>query len=302
MPMNVDKPSVKRPAAFSLSSGGSTPSKRVALQPVQTETEQTFDNPDMQKLYALLGSKIDATNSITAAITTRVSELEVEGAVAKGRMNEHDHTLTSINYQAANQADMTDSLYNSNNLNQVLLSGVRVEMVNEVQLTASESIAKLVTQTKVHPGAVTRVFTQKFPAPKPGFLPDIVVYFVNGESGHSFRLEASRLRKEESPAWQSIYINNVVTKSTRVRICILQAIATAAQALPVNAGKTFYVSRYDVRPQLCIKGVNGNIKRTFYVDAVGEYESLLTPGAIDKARKIAGRTYGNRLKPTFIVL
>ena len=87
-----------------------------------------------------------------------------------------------------------------------------------------------------------------------------------------------------------------------MRVALLESIAKALQRLPANEGKTVMVNKFDTRPQLCFKTGDKITKRLFYIDAIQKYETLLTPEAIAFARKIAGKSYGIRLDPIFVVL
>jgi hypothetical protein len=85
-------------------------------------------------------------------------------------------------------------------------------------------------------------------------------------------------------------------------VALLQAIAKALQRLPSNVGKKIIVTRFDTRPQLCYKTGNRIDRRLFYIDAIQKYQSLLTPADLAFARKIAGKAFEDRLRPTFAVL
>ena len=87
-----------------------------------------------------------------------------------------------------------------------------------------------------------------------------------------------------------------------VRAALLQLIAKSLQRLPSNAGKTIMVTRFDTRPRLCYKIGNRIEKGLFYIDAIQKYESLLTPADLAYARKIAGKSFEDTLRPIFSVL
>jgi hypothetical protein len=154
----------------------------------------------------------------------------------------------------------------------------------------------------VHPGAVSTVIAQQFPIPKGQHLPDLRIFFNCPQTGLLFRQQANKLRKDKAPGWAGIFVSNVATKSTMVRVALLQSIAKALQRLPSNAGKTIMVTRFDTRPQLCYKMGNRIEKRLFYIDAIQKYESLLTPADLAYARKIAGKSFEDSLRPVFAVL
>ena len=159
-----------------------------------------------------------------------------------------------------------------------------------------------VATTKIHPAAITRVYFQKFPAPKEGFMCDFTIHFNCCEAGSAFRQQANQLRKDEVPKWNNVYVRNVNTKGTKVCIFILQTLATTIQSLPANEGKTVFVTKFESRPQLCFKKGDRIERRLHYIDALDKYEKMLTDDNIAHARRIAGRSFGNRLRPTFGVL
>jgi hypothetical protein len=87
--------------------------------------------------------------------------------------------------------------------------------------------------------------------------------------------------------WTGIFVSNVATKSTHVRVALLEPVAKALQRLPANEGKIVMVNRFDTRPQLCFKSGDKITKRIFFIEAMEKYQTLLTPEAIAFARKIA---------------
>ena len=99
-----------------------------------------------------------------------------------------------------------------------------------------------------------------------------------------------------------MYVSNDPNKSTRVRICVLQAMAKRLAPLPANSGKTIFVSRFDVRPQLCFKFAGRVEKRFDYVTAIEKYRSVLTEEDKVAARKVAGKTFSEDDLRQFIVL
>ncbi len=124
----------------------------------------------------------------------------------------------------------------------------------------------------------------------------------SSEAGTLFRADANKLRKDKVGEWASIYVNNEVTKATRVRSALLQSIASALQKLPANVGKTVFVTKFESRPQLCFKVGDKIESRLFYIDAIQKYQTLLKEADLAFGRKIAGKSFGKTLIPTFIVL
>ncbi len=82
----------------------------------------------------------------------------------------------------------------------------------------------------------------------------------------------------------------------------MQSIASALGRLPSNVGKTVFVTKFESRPQLCIKSGDRIERRFFFVEAIQIYQTLLKEADLTNGRKIAGRTFDKGLTPTFIVL
>jgi len=266
----------------------------------------TFTDSNIQSLYTLLSAQIANISSSTLEVGNRVESLEQSAEELERRVDIHNGTMQTMVWQSANQAEITDSLVNDKNLNQVTVSGLRILdyiLEDGTTLMGLRDIAlSLVATTKVHPASITRVYPHKFPTPKEGFMCDFTIHFNCCEAGTAFRLQANQMRKDEAPKWHKVYVRNVTTKATKVRIFILQALATALQKLPANVGKTLFVTKFESRPQLCFKRGERIEKRMYYIDALDKYEGKLTEDNIAQARKIAGRSFGARLRPTFGVL
>ena len=234
-----------------------------------------------------------------------IRDLTVEGRLTflEDKVENQRKCMTLMIYQSANQADITDSLTNTNNLNQVIVSGITDGCFDLGWSPHIRAVVdKLVSFTKVHPGAVSTATAQQFPIPKGQHLPDLRIIFNCPQAGLLFRQQAHKLRKDKAPGWAGIFVSNVATRSTQVRVALLQSIAKALQRLPSNAGKIVMVTRFDTRPQLCYKIGTRIEKRLFYIDAIQKYESLLTPADLAYAKKIAGKAFEDRLRPIFAIM
>ena len=75
---------------------------------------------------------------------------------------------------------------------------------------------------------------------------------------------------------------------------------------PNHRAEKINVSRFESRPKLffCVgSGDNERVIRTMsFCDAISKYGHILTTEDKAIARKIAGSTFGARLKPLFLVL
>ena len=272
----------------------------------RTIVAPTFTDPNIASLYTLLSTQISNISSSNLEVSNRVDSLELSAEVIERRVEVHNGTMNVMVWQAVDQADITDSLVNDGNLNQVILSGLRsLSFILEdgvTQMGLMDIAMNMVSTTKIHPASIKRVFSQRFPAPKDGFLNDFVIHFNCVEAGAMFRQQANQLRKDNAPKWHNVYVQNVITKATRVRIFVLSALATTLKTLPANQGKTIFVTKFESRPQLCFKTGDRVERRMFYIDALNKYKDLLTGDNIAQARRIAGRSFGTRLRPIFGVL
>ena len=281
--------------------------------PISGTSSQTAGSP--HPLIGPSSSKVSRTEGVfeskdppadvknTGENHDEVATVDEKFAAIKHNLKVHETCLKAVIYQTANQADITDSLINTNNLNQVVVSGIPDGCFGLGWSPKIKPVVqKLVSFTKVHPGSIQTAIPQRFPIPKNSNLPDLKIIFNSPQAGVLFRQEANKLRKDKKEGWTGIYVSNVASKSTLVRVALLESIAKALQRLPANEGKTVMVNKFDTRPQLCFKTGDKITKRLFYIDAIQKYETLLTPEAIAFARKIAGKSYGIRLDQIFFVL
>ena len=291
----------KRPSETTPKDKSLIKAKRIHKEKLATPV---FTDSNIQALYTLLSAQIADVSSTSSAFGGRVVALEGTVEVLEDRVDRTYGALDSMMWQSVNQADITDSLINDKNHNQVIVSGLSVSACTREDGTGkelSEVAHHLVSTTKVHQGAITRVFAQKYPTPKPGFKSDFTIHFNCTEAGLLFRQQANQLRKDQHESWTNVYVQNVTTKSTKVRIYLLQAIAKELQKLPANKGKFVFCNKYESRPQLCFKGDRIE-KRLFYLEAAQKYGKLLSDASLAQAKKIAGRSYKERLQPTFALI
>ena len=309
--MTVDKSGTKRVRSISPSTSPTPSQSASASASASTSTLTPADPPELDRVEfsgdwgSGPSAKIQRTQDHVRTPEPEVRDLTVEGRLTslEDKVENQRMCMTMMIHQSANQADITDSLVNNNNLNQVIVSGITDGCFNLGWSPSIKAVVdKLVSFTKVHPGAVSTAIVQQYPIPKGQHLPDLRIIFNCPQAGLLFRQQANKLRKDKAPGWAGIFVSNVATKSTMVRIALLQSIAKALQRLPSNAGKTIMVTRFDTRPQLCYKIGNRMEKRLFYIDAIQKYESLLTPADLAYARKIAGKTFEDTLRTVFAVL
>jgi hypothetical protein len=213
--------------------------------------------------------------------------------------------LKSLHLRTAKQAETLDSHSNTFNLNVVMVSGIPASLFRAPSGNlppVKEVMDKLMKFTPLLVSGIKFATYAKYIKHADDKLPNIKAFFINADTALAFRDSANKLRIAKKDFWPSVYVSNDPTKSTRVRISVLQAIAKRLTPLPANVGKTIFVSRFDVRPQLCFKFAGRVEKRYDYVAAIEKYRSVLTSEDKEAARKIAGKTFSEDDLRQFIVL
>jgi hypothetical protein len=266
---------------------------------------QMLQNPDLQQLYQMLSKKMDGINNDSAKVLVRVGQVETLATNTAKQVECNHLILKSLHLRTAKQAELLDSHSNTLNLNVVMISGISSSLfrVAEGELPRVKTVMdKLIKFTPLLTSGIKFATYAKYIKHPIDKLPNIKAFFINADTALAFRESANKLRIEKKDFWASVYVSNDPTKSTRVRICILQAIAKRLAPLPANAGKTIFVSRFDVKPQLCFK-FSGRVEKRFdYVAAIEKYRSVLKPEDKEAARKVAGKTFSEDDLRQFIVL
>jgi hypothetical protein len=97
-----------------------------------------FTDSNIQALYTLLSTQIAEVSSTSSAFGGRVVALEGTVEVLEDRLDRTYGSLDSMMWQSVNQADITDSLINDKNHNQVIVSGLSVSACTKEDGTAKE--------------------------------------------------------------------------------------------------------------------------------------------------------------------
>ncbi len=262
-------------------------------------------NPDLQRLYHMISKKIDTVKSSTSIVQAKVDVAQREIAKTSRSVEINTHILRSLHIRTAAQAETLDAHSNTLNLNFVMISGVPATLISAPgnDLPGIKLVMdKLLKSTPLLVSAIRFAVYARYIKHQEGKLPTIKASFINPDSALAFRDAANKLRIAKKDFWSNIYVSNDPTKSTRVRISILQALAKRLAVLPANNGKTIFVSRFDVKPQLCFKFGGRVEKRLDFVAAMEKYRSLLQQEDKETARKIAGKTFSEDELRQFIVL
>jgi len=136
-------------------------------------------------------------------------------------------------------------------------------------------------------------------------LPIIEVKLDNPENAARIRKAfAEKRRKNELPAEQkNLFITNVSTLATRVRIDVLKAIARKLSTDKEMA----YVSGFVSRPMMHIKKMpvtqtSKPLKSFSFIDSVAKYGDLVADEDLSSAYFRAGRAFDGQLEQNFVLL
>jgi len=262
-------------------------------------------NPDLQQLYQMLSRKIDMVKGSSIAAQAKVDSFQREMVGMSRKVERNSLILRSLHVRTAAQAEILDAHSNTLNLNFVMISGVPAMLVRGSggELPAIKVVMdKLIKYTPLLVSGIKFAVYAKYIKHQDSKLPNIKACFINSETALAFREAANSLRVEKKDFWSSVYVSNDPTKSTRVRIAILLALSKRLAPLPANNGKTIFVSRFDVKPQLCFKYGGRVEKRLDFVSAIEKYRSLLKPEDKETARKVAGKSFSEDELRQFLVL
>jgi hypothetical protein len=264
-----------------------------------------LSNPDLQQLYQMLSRKIDMVKGSSSTVQSKVDAVQRQVSATTLKVEFNSQILRSLHVRTAVQAETLDAHSNTLNLNFVMISGVPSTLISsqEGELPGIKFVMdKLIKYTPLLVSGVKFAVYAKYIKHQEGKLPNIKACFINADTALAFRDAANKLRVAKKDFWSSVYVSNDPTKSTRVRISILQALSKRLAPLPANNGKTIFVSRFDVKPQLCFK-FGGRVERRLdFVPAMEKYRSLLQAEDKEAARKVAGKTFSEDELRQFLVL
>lgn len=272
---------------------------------LDADESEDLANPDLQRLYQMLSKKFDKISNTSTAVQARVEDVRIKVDGTSRQVELNTCLLRSLHLRTAAQAETLDAHSNTLNLNFVMISGVPTSlfpMAGEDLPGTKVVMDKLIKYTPLLISGIKFAVYAKYIKHQPDKLPNIKVCFINADTALAFRDSANKLRVAKKDFWGSVYVSNDPTKSTRVRISILQALTKRLALLPANTGKTIFVSRFDVKPQLCFK-FGGRVEKRFdFVAAMEKYRSLLKPEDKEAAKKVAGKSFSDDELRQFIVL
>jgi len=210
-------------------------------------------NPDLQQLYQMLSKKIDSAKDVTTGLQSKIADVSDLAIKTTKQVETHTFLLRSLHLRTAKQAELLDSHSNTLNLNVVMISGVPETIIRSPsgEPPSTKSVMeKIIKYTPLLISGIKFATYAKYIKHQEGKLPNIKAFFINAETALAFRDSANKLRIAKKDFWTSVYVSNDPTKSTRVRIAILRALAKRLAPLPANAGKTIFVSKFDVKTTL----------------------------------------------------
>jgi hypothetical protein len=273
--------------------------------PATPDESAVISNPDLQQLYQMLSKKIDMVSGSSTAVQTKVDAVQKQMSTTTLKVEYNTQVLRSLHIRTASQAETLDAHSNTLNLNFVMISGIPDDLISapEGELPGIKLVVdKLIKYTPLLVSGVKFAVYAKYIKHQVGKLPNIKACFINSDTALAFRDAANKLRVAKKDFWSSVYVSNDPTKSTRVRISILQSLSKRLASLPANNGKTIFVSRFDVKPQLCFKFGGRVEKRLDFVAAIEKYRSVLCQEDKEAAKKVAGKTFSEDELRQFLVL
>jgi len=253
----------------------------------------------MERVLAVIKAEFVAGREHTSGLFARVLEVKamVTDCVAPD--------ISALLQQAADSADNADLAINTQNEHVVIVSGIQTATFPQVR-NAEECVILLFGQLKQPNLKFPRVFVLDFPAPRPGYKKDLKLTFENAGMARQFRVAANKLRVGKVGLWRDTFVSTLVTKATRVRVSLMMSLAKKLIGYPNHRSQKITVSRFDSRPKLFFRVGDGDGERVIrtmcFCDAMAKYGKILTPEDKGVAKKIAGRSFGARLKPLFMVL
>ncbi len=244
-------------------------------------------------------------SNVSISVQARVEDVQVKVGDTSRQVERNTLLLRSLHLRTAAQAETLDAHMNTLNLNFVMISGIPANIfpTAEDDLPGTKTVMdKLIKYTPLLISGIKFAVYAKYIKHQAGKLPNLKVCFINSDTALAFRDSANKLRVAKKYFWDSVYVSNEPTKATRVCISILQALAKRLAPLPANTGKTIFVSRFNVKPQLCFK-FGGRVEKRFdFVPAMEKYRSMLKPEDKEAAKKVAGKSFSDDDLRQFIVL
>lgn len=131
------------------------------------------------------------------------------------------------------------------------------------------------------------------------YLQDLRLTCGSTEDAVEIRLRLLKAKERKIATWSEVEISNDPVKSTRVRIALLQAVA---RQINRSGDQEAVVTKYIDSPTLIIRSGGRIIKNISFVDTILQYGSKISPEDMEKAKKIAGRSYINQMESTFLIL
>lgn len=194
-------------------------------------------------------------------------------------------------------AERIDALENRTRRNLLVIRGLKSEptthaptsikeKANYIHALLSQEISKLGTINKQTP-----IIKSLFLIPNGGTantFQDIRITCNSAEDSQEIKsriLQAKQLGQEK---WSDVEVSNDPVIATRVRISLLQAIS---RQIIKDGNQEATVSKYLDSPTLPIRSGTRQIKNLSYVDAILQYGAKLSSEDIDKAMKIAGKSF-----------
>ena len=247
-----------------------------------------------------------ASGLSSGAGEARILALEQEMRLMKHEMIEMKRVLDSrhfaTNMALARDREELDYLGNKNKEHRIFVTGISSDTdPPRDKIKKVDWIRHVVTSLfdMLKPG-VQRNIKGIWQKPGPGGLPAAEVIMVSSELAMEIRTNFAT-KKKQGIDFGEIFLQNVVTVATKVRIAIMQAIVDKFK----TDNLVMYVRHFSSRPILLIKKLDGaNVEETglTFVDAIKRFGRELKSDDLDTAYSRAGRSFTGQMPQTFVVL
>ena len=237
---------------------------------------------------------------------SRVLALEQEVRMMRHEMIEMKRVLDSrnlaTNMALARDREELDYLANRNKEHRILITGISCDTEPPEERTAKgvwirQVVTKLLGMLK--PG-IQKSIKGIWQKPPLGGRPAAEVVMESSELAMEIRINFAK-KKKQGIDFGDIFLQNVVTIATKVRVAVMQAIVDKfkTEDLLMN------VRNFTSRPTLLIKKKQGEEVEEIgltYVDAMKRFGRDLKAEDLDLAYSRAGNSFNGQMAQTFVVM
>lgn len=218
------------------------------------------------------------------------------------------HQINKSLIQTARMSERMDGLENRSRRNFVVLRLVKIDPAIKIPEAMREKADFLLSYITLEIGKISPIakgtvgVKSIFLIPAGGgggYIQDVRLLCSSNEDAVEIRQRLLKAKEDKVGTWTDVEISNDPVKATRVRISLMQAVTRQ-----INKGgdQEAVVSKYLDSPTLIIRNSGRVIKNLSFVDTILQYGEKLSAEDLQKAAKIAGRSFPNQMECTFLIL